>query len=96
MANTKRPSSSVTAVRTLPCVLLVSVTVTPGSTPPCGSWTAPVTEALVVCARSTAGLPAQTRASKGQPPALPAASEPSSQEDIDHLLLTHRTEGDAK
>ena len=52
MGNTKRPASSVTAVRTLPCVLLVSVTVAPGSIPACESWTDPVTDALVVCASS--------------------------------------------
>ena len=54
MGNTKRPASSVTAVRTLPCVRLVSVTVDAGSTPPCESWTDPVTDALVVCASKAA------------------------------------------
>ena len=74
MANTNRPVSSVTAVRTFPWVLLVSVTVTPGSTPPCGSWMEPVTEALVVCARSSAGIPAASnaaRANRNKPLAFP-------------------------
>ena len=47
---TKRPSASVVAVRTLPWVRLVSVTVAPGNTPPCESWTVPETDALVVWA----------------------------------------------
>ena len=55
MGNTKRPPLSVTAVSTLPCVRLVIVTVTPGRTPPCESWTDPETDALVVCARRTVG-----------------------------------------
>ena len=55
MGKTKRPPSSVTAVSTLPCVPLVIVTVTPGRTPPCESWTDPETDALVVCARRTDG-----------------------------------------
>jgi hypothetical protein len=55
-----RPASSANDVpwrttNTLPCVRLVIVTVTPGSTPPCESWTDPETVALVVCARRTVG-----------------------------------------
>src|SRR5688572_2765009 len=61
MGNTNRPPSSVTDVRTLPWVLLVIVTVTPGSTAPDESCTVPETDALVVCPRRTAELPARTR-----------------------------------
>ena len=46
----KRPSASVVVVSVDPCVRLFNVTATPGSTPPCASWTVPHTEALVDCA----------------------------------------------
>ncbi len=67
MAKTKRPALSVTAVSTLPCVRLVSVTVTPGRTPPCESWTVPETDALVVCAEINGGEVTTMAATRASP-----------------------------
>src|SRR5436190_7645331 len=36
----------------VPCVSLMSITAAPGMTPPCGSLTVPVTEAVVICAEA--------------------------------------------
>jgi hypothetical protein len=65
IGNTKRPSASVVAVIVLPCVRLVMVTVTPGRTPPCESFTVPDTDALVVCALTETG-PVKKRALKAR------------------------------
>src|SRR4029453_10350241 len=58
--------------RTLPCVLLVRVTVAPGSTPACESWTVPTTDALVVCARAAVGVPAKTSKATAAPTTRPS------------------------
>jgi hypothetical protein len=59
-ANTKRPSPSVTEVWMVPCVRLVRVMTTPGSAPPCSSWTLPLTEAVVVWADAPVASPTAT------------------------------------
>ena len=67
IGKTKRPSASVIAVRVLACVLLVSVTVAAGRTPPWASFTWPDTDALVVWAATGAAASRQSPAATAHP-----------------------------
>ena len=59
--NTKSPFASVvTGIDLVPRVSLMSVTVAPGITPPCGSFTVPPTEPVVSCAAAGSASSSRT------------------------------------